>query len=192
VPVSWIRAVSPEEAGARLAHVYARIASRSSDGRVSQLWRACGLDPAGLDALDAHEQALMADPSPLSPGQAEMLAVVVSAVNGCGYGVAHHGPRLANALADEGLARAVARDYREANLAARDRVMLDAAVALSCEPSERTRADVDRLREYGFDDAAILRLTAIAAFYNLVSRIASGLGVELEDGVAPWEFGEQR
>jgi uncharacterized peroxidase-related enzyme len=156
------------------------------------VWRAVALDPAALETLHAHYRALMAEPAPLSTAQAEMIAVVVSAVNGCGYCVAHHGPRLAGALGDEGLARAVARDYREANLAARDRVMLDAAVALTCEPSERTRADIERVREYGFDDAAIVRMTGIAALYNLVNRIASGLGVELEPEVAAWEFGTQR
>jgi uncharacterized peroxidase-related enzyme len=190
--VSWIRSVSPEEASASLAALFGRIAAASSAHRVSAVWRAAALDPAALETLHAHYRALMAEPAPLSTAQAEMIAVVVSAVNGCGYCVAHHGPRLAEALGDEGLARAVARDYREANLAARDRVMLDAAVALTCEPSERTRADIERVREYGFDDAAIVRMTGIAALYNLVNRIASGLGVELEPEVAAWEFGTQR
>jgi len=116
---------------------------------------------------------------------------VVSATNGCGYCVAHHGPRLA-VLVGEPLARAVALDYREANLAARDRVLLDAAVALTCEPAERTSADIERLREYGFDDASILKVTEVAALYNLVNRVASALGVALEDGMAPWEFGAQK
>jgi len=120
-----------------------------------------------------------------------MIALVVSATHGNAYCVAHHGPRLA-ALAGEPLARAVALDYREANLAARDRVLLDAAVALTCEPAERTSADVERLREYGFDDSSILKLTEIAALYNLVNRVASALGVPLEDGMARWEFGAQK
>jgi uncharacterized peroxidase-related enzyme len=139
-----------------------------------------------------HYRALMDDPAPLSAAQAELIAVVVSATNGCGYCVAHHGLRLARALGDEALARAVARDYREANLTARDRILLDAAVALTCEPSERKLEDIERQREYGFDDRAILRATEIAAFYNLVNRLVSALGVELEPGLEPWEFGAQR
>src|SRR5205823_8102925 len=134
-----------------LAEIYGEIRPASSRGTVSNLWTACGLDPAGLDALYRHYRALMADPEPLTAAQAELIALVVSATNGCGYCVAHHGPRLVAALGDESLARAVARDYREANLPARDRVLLDAAVALTCEPSERTKADVERVREYDFD-----------------------------------------
>jgi uncharacterized peroxidase-related enzyme len=106
--------------------------------------------------------------------------------------VSHHGPRLARALGSEPLARAVARDYREADLAARDRVLCDAAVALTCEPAERKAEDIERLREYGFDDDAILRATAIAAFYNMVNRMVSTLGVMPEPGLEAWEFGAQR
>lgn len=189
--MSWISKVPDANAQEPLRGLYQRIRATSSRGQVSALWQSCGLDPAGLDALHAHYRALMASPAPLSTAQAELIALVVSATNGCGYCVAHHGPRLARALGDEPLARAVARDYREANLPARDRVLMDAAVALTCEPAERKREDIERLREYGFDDAAILRATEIAAYYNLVNRLVSALGVELEPDVVAWEFGTQ-
>src|SRR5262245_38764461 len=189
--MTWIKSVPPEQAGPALAALFERIAAFSTRRRVSNLWRAWGADPAGLATLHAHYRAVMGEPAPLTAAQAEMIALVVSATNGCGYCVAHHGPRLA-AHIGESLARSVARDYREANLAARDRVLLDAAVALTCEPAERTSADVERVREYGFDDAAILKLTGIASLYNLVNRVASGLGVPLEDDLAPWEFGAQK
>ena len=71
-------------------------------------------------------------------------------------------------------------------------MLLDYAVALTCEPAERKQEDVERLREYGFDDAAILKATEITAYYNAINRIVSGLGVPLEHGVAAWEFGAQR
>ncbi|HXS82311.1 MAG TPA: peroxidase-related enzyme [Methylomirabilota bacterium] len=189
--MTWIKSVPPAQAGPALAGTYEKTASFSKWGRVSNLWQALGGDPPGLETLHAHYRSLMGDPAPLTRAQAEMIALVVSATNGSEYCVAHHGPRLA-ALAGEPLARAVALDYREANLAARDRVLLDAAVALTCEPAERTNADVERLREYGFDDGSILKLTEIAALYNLVNRVASALGVPLEDGMARWEFGAQR
>lgn len=189
--MTWIRTVPPAQAGPELARTYEKAASFSKHRRLSNLWQAWGGDPSGLATLHEHYRALMGSPAPLTPAQAEMVALVVSATNGSDYCVAHHGPRVA-ALAGEPLARAVALDYREANLAARDRVLLDAAVALTCEPAERTNADIERLREYGFDDAAILKLTEIASLYNLVNRMASALGVPLEDGMARWEFGAQR
>jgi uncharacterized peroxidase-related enzyme len=190
--MSWIRSVEPAKASPALGAIYRGIRERSSRHVVSNLWQTCGLDPGGLDGLFGHYCELMDEPAPLSAAQAELIALVVSAVNGCGYCVAHHGPRLAHALEDEALARSVALDYRQANLTARDRVLLDYAVALTCEPSERKLEDIERVREYGFDDEAILKATEITAFYNMVNRIVSGLGVELEVGLKAWEFGAQK
>ncbi len=189
--MSWIPRITPEQAAASLGPLFDRIRACSSTQRVSHVWQVVAHHPTGLEAAFSHYRALMDDPSPLTPTQAEMIAVVVSATNGCAYCVAHRGPKLARLVGDD-LARAVARDYREANLAARDRVLLDAAVALTCEPAERKRDDVERLREYGFDDLGILKAFEITAYYNHVNRLACALGVELESGVAAWEFGAQR
>lgn len=190
--MTWTASVAPDAATGDVAPLYQRIAAASSRGRVSNLWLALGRDPAALEATFALYQALVKSPAPLSPAQAHLVALVVSATNGCGYCVAHHGPKLARALGDEPLARAVAMDYRGANLAARDRVLLDYCVALTCEPSERTCDDIERMREYGFDDAAIVRATALAGFYNHVNRIVGTLGVELESDVPAWEYESQK
>jgi len=190
--MSWIRSVSPEAASGAVADAFASLRARGGGSHVNNLWQVLGLDAAVLRAMLDSRAAVMDEPAPLSAAQVEAIVVVVSATNGCAYCVAHHGPKLARAFGDEALARAVARDYREADLAARDRVLLDYAVALTCEPSERKQEDVERLREYGFDDAAILKATTVTAFYNAVNRIVSSLGVALEPGVAGWEFGAQR
>jgi len=189
--MSWIRSVSRDQADPALRELYNRMEKSSAGRTLSNLWQNAGLDRAGLEKIWALYRELMGDPSPLTRAQAEAIAVVVSATNGCGYCVAHHAPKLAAALGNEALARAVALDYRSADLPARDRVLLDHAVALTCEPEERTSADIERLREYGFDDAAILKATEITAYYNLTNRLASGLGVMLEPEREPWEFGTQ-
>lgn len=189
--MSWIPMVTREQASNELAPVYDTIKGYSKSGRLSHLWQASGGDARALGTLHAHYRELMGDPAPLTPAQAEMIGLVVSATNGCAYCVSHSGAR-ASVLVGDALARAIARDYRDANLAARDRILLDAAVAMTCEPCERTHADIERMREYGFDNTAILRATGISAFYNLVNRMACALGVELEDGVERWEFGAQR
>lgn len=189
--MSWTRSIAPETAPPDVRGLYERIAARSSSNGVANLWRALAIHPAGLEAAFAATRAIADDPAPLTAAQAEMIVVVVSATNGCGYCVAHHGPKLA-ALAGEELARAVARDYREANLPARDRVLLDMAVALTCEPAERGEADLERVREYGFGDEAIVRAVELASWYACVNRVVLALGVALEDGREAWEFGAQR
>jgi alkylhydroperoxidase family enzyme len=40
--------------------------------------------------------------------------------------------------------------------------------------------DVDTLREAALDDAEILDVCQVTAYFNYVNRLADGLGVELE------------
>lgn len=71
--------------------------------------------------------------------------------------------------------------------------MLDYAVKLTRDPGGMTRADAEALRDAGFDDAAILDICQVTAYYAYVNRLADGLGVELErywrpeDLTLPWD-----
>lgn len=78
------------------------------------------------------------------------------------------------------LPRALARDYRLAELSGQDRAMLDYAVRLTRDPGGMGEADVAALKKAGFDDTGILDICQVSAYYNYVNRLADGLGVELE------------
>lgn len=92
----------------------------------------------------------------------------------------HHGAGLRTLTGDAQLVRTLAADYRRAELSAADRAMLDYAVKLTREPASVTGEDVQRLRDAGFDDRAILDICQVTCYYNYVNRLADGLGVELE------------
>ncbi len=66
--------------------------------------------------------------------------------------------------------------------------MLDYAVALTRAPGSMRETDVGALRVVGFEDAAILDICQVTAYYNYVNRLADGLGVELEDTWRPEEL----
>lgn len=53
---------------------------------------------------------------------------------------------------------------------------------LTQTPSAVAETDVDALRRVGFSDRAILDIAQITAYFAFVTRLASGLGVRLEDG----------
>jgi uncharacterized peroxidase-related enzyme len=59
--------------------------------------------------------------------------------------------------------------------------MLDYAAKLTRTPAAVSEADVQALREAGFDDRAILDIAQITAYFAFVTRLADGLGVTLED-----------
>ncbi len=58
--------------------------------------------------------------------------------------------------------------------------MLDYADKLTREPWNMEAQDVEALREGGLDDAEILDVAQVTAYYAFVNRLADGLGVELE------------
>jgi len=58
--------------------------------------------------------------------------------------------------------------------------MLDYALKLTKTPWDMTKNDVEKLRQEGFSDAAILDINQVTGYYAFANRLADGLGVELE------------
>ena len=92
----------------------------------------------------------------------------------------HHGAGLHKLTKDVELVEYLKRDYRQADLPPVDREMLDYAVKLTLTPWDMVADDVERLRERGFSDSAILDINQITGYFAYVNRLADGLGVELE------------
>lgn len=82
---------------------------------------------------------------------------------------------------DDSLVGQLKDDFRTADLNETDRAMLEYAAKLTLEPWNMDKSDVEKLRESGFSDAAILDICQVAGYYAFVNRLADGLGVELED-----------
>ena len=58
--------------------------------------------------------------------------------------------------------------------------MLNYAVKLTLTPWDMVVSDVERLRDEGFSDSAILDINQITGYFAYVNRLADGLGVGLE------------
>ena len=81
---------------------------------------------------------------------------------------------------------AVVRDWRAARLSGADRALCDYAEKLTLRQSEVGAGDLDVLRGHGFDDRAIHDATQVIGYFNYITRVADGLGVEPETFVRPW------
>ncbi|HMC63827.1 MAG TPA: hypothetical protein VKI65_02705 [Gemmataceae bacterium] len=88
-----------------------------------------------------------------------------------------HAEFLRRVSLDEELVAALRRDYTKADLTEQDRAMLDYVAQLTRDATQITRADLDRLRQVGFDDRGILQINLIASWFNYINRVADGLGV---------------
>jgi len=78
---------------------------------------------------------------------------------------------------DDALVYHLQRDHEQAPLDATDRAMLAFAVRLNARPADIREADVDALRDAGFDDRAVLDIVLLVAMFNFMNRLASGLGL---------------
>ena len=83
---------------------------------------------------------------------------------------------------------AIATDWRQAHLSTADQVLCRHAVKLTRNQHDVSTADLDELRRWGFDDRAIHDATQVIAYFNYITRIADGLGVEPEQFVHAWEI----
>ena len=68
-------------------------------------------------------------------------------------------------------------NHRQAELAARDRAMLDFAVKLTRTRQDCDQRDVDGLRQAGYSDEDILHIAELTAIFNYNGRLANGLGL---------------
>jgi uncharacterized peroxidase-related enzyme len=87
---------------------------------------------------------------------------------------------------------AVASDWRSAPLSGPDLALCELAAKLTNNQREMSPADLDALRDQGFDDRAIHDATQVIAYFNYITRIADGLGVEPEAFIPPWGEPEPR
>jgi len=93
--------------------------------------------------------------------------------------VAHADDLRAEGAADE-IAEHAMDDYRKADLAPRELALCDFAVKLTHRAAEVDESDVDELRAQGLDDAAISDAIHVVGYFNYVTRVADGVGIDDE------------
>ena len=60
------------------------------------------------------------------------------------------------------------------------------AARLTRDQEAMSREDIEHLRGAGFDDRGIHDATQVIGFFNYITRVADGLGVEPEEFIDEW------
>lgn len=71
-------------------------------------------------------------------------------------------------------------DWRGAPLGEAERSLCELAAKLTHRQGAASPGDLEALRGLGLDDRAIHDAVQVIAYFNYITRIADGLGVELE------------
>ena len=132
-------------------------------------------DEEKLRGFTAIYNGLMLAESGLSKLEREMIAVVVSSANRCYYCLVAHGAAVRELSGDPILGEILAKNYRVAELPARQRAMLDFAVKMTERSHAIEEPDRQALRDVGLSDAEIWDIAAVASFFNMSNRMASAI-----------------
>jgi uncharacterized peroxidase-related enzyme len=152
-------------------------AVQQKTGFVPNVFLALAHRPAEWRAFVAYHDALM-EKEPggsctLTKAEREMIVVATSGANHCQYCVVAHGAILRIRAKDPRIADQLAVNYRKADLAPRQRAMLDFAMQVALESHTVDDAALERLRAHGFTQDDAWDIAAIAAFFALSNRLAN-------------------
>ncbi len=64
--------------------------------------------------------------------------------------------------------------------------MLEFVGKITLQQKDLREADVQNMRQAGFDDLQILEVVQLAAWFNYITRVADALGVEVESWRRQW------
>ena len=171
----WIEIAPPEEATGDLRRAYDRILE--TRGRVPDIRSVMAGEPLTVEGFAYFYPENNYACRSIDRRLAEMIATVTGAANGSRFGGPAHARQLAQITGDEAFARTLLADYRQAQLAEKERALLDYVWKLSRSPGEMTRADIDKLRAAGWSDPQIVATVHVTAFFAYMNRVAEAFGL---------------
>ena len=121
-------------------------------------------------------QALMNGPSPLTPGEREMIASYVVGLADCKFAyVAHTAAAHAWGI-EEGLVDALLEDLDAAPVADSFKPLLAFVRKLTLTPNQMTQADADAVFDAGWDEKGLHDAIAVTARMSFMNRLVEGHG----------------
>jgi len=157
------------------------LAVQEKSGFIPNVFLVLAHRPEEFRAFFAFHDALMERESGLTKAEREMIVVATSNANQCPYCVVAHGAILRIRAKNPLIADQIAVNYRKADIAPRQKAMLDFAMKVSREAGSIEEADFAALREHGFSDEDTWDIGAVAAFFALSNRMANLTGMRPND-----------
>ncbi|KAI6058452.1 DDB1- and CUL4-associated factor 10 [Aix galericulata] len=146
-------------------------------GFLPNVFKALSHRPDEFRAFFAYYNAIMnKETGQLSKADKELIIVATSAANRCPYCVIAHGALHRIYSKQPELADQVAVNWELAELGARERAMLEFALAV-CRADSITEQHFARLAAHGFDREDAWDIGAIAAFFAMANRLARCLAL---------------
>ncbi len=146
---------------------------QEKSGFIPNVFLALAWRPDEFRAFMAYHDALMEKKGGLTPAEREMIVVATSAANDCHYCVIAHGAILRIRAKNPLISDQVATNYRNADIAPRQRAMLDFAMKVAVEAQMVSDADYEALSDHGFRRTIFGISPRFAAFFAMSNRLAN-------------------
>ncbi len=163
------------EAGATGAVAAMYEADRDAFGELPNFTKAFSLRP---DVYAAWRQLNGAIKANMDLRRYELATVAAARRLGSSYCMLAHGSVLLSKFLQPDAVRALAEDYRSADLEPVDLAVMELADKVARDAGSVTQADVDELRSLGLTDAEILDVVLAAAARCFFSSTLDAIGVE--------------
>jgi uncharacterized peroxidase-related enzyme len=149
------------------------LAVQEKSGFVPNVFLTLAYRPDEFRAFFAYHDALMDKDGGLTKAEREMIVVATSSANQCHYCVVAHGAILRIRAKNPQIADQIAINYRKADIAPRQKAMLDFAMKVSRAAEGISEQDFADIARHGFSYDDIWDIAAIAAFFALSNRMAN-------------------
>ena len=178
--MAWIKTVPFDAATGKLKKLYERVTGPNNN--VDNIMMAHSLRPHSMEGhMALYKNVLHHTGNKIPKWFLEVLGVWVSSLNNCEYCVEHHFAGLQRLLGDEARGLAIrsaieARDPASAPLDAAQQGAMAYARRLTKAPGDLVEADIEALRQLGYDDGEILEINQVSAYFSYANRTVLGLG----------------
>lgn len=182
-----IDVIQPEDATGELKEIYDDLVK--SRGKIAEVHKIQSLNPKSIvNHMDLY-MTLMYGQSPIKRVLREMIAVVVSKANECEYCQVHHLEAVNHYWKDDAKAEKFRADHKSIELTEVEAAYCTFAWQHTKSPGTDSTEAINRLKELGESDRAILDATMIIGYFNFVNRIVAGLQIQLEtEGAGGYKF----
>lgn len=178
--MTWITTISYAAAEGRLKKLYDRV--KGPDNNVDNIMMAHSLRPHTMEGhMAIYKYVLHHSGNALSKAYLETIGVYVSLLNECHYCIDHHYAGLQRLIGDDKRSAQIRAALDEKNPAAafdgKELAGLVYAEKLTTTATSLTSADIEGLRDAGFDDGEILEVNQVTAYFAYANRTVLGLGI---------------
>lgn len=172
-----VKLVQAEDGDNKVNEVFEDI--KRNFGMIPNLFKAYALRPEILEATWNRVKAVMVA-GELPRQLKEMIAVVVSKVNGCQYCINAHSGALKMMGVPQQQVRQLVDNFETTDLSEDVKVVLRLAVKSTKAPEMITDLEIEELRKLEFSDAKIIEIFSVVDLFTSFNRFLDTLSVPID------------